>query len=64
MTKQQLIATLEPFDNEIDILILDDKNYKREPRMFYYFGPGDDNAQILLVTSFPPQGKAVELKIK
>lgn len=62
MTKNQLIKTLEPFDDDIDIVVLDERNYKYSPRLFFVYQ--GDNAEIILVTSFEPLGKSVELKIK
>lgn len=62
ITKRQLIKVLEPFDDDIEIIVLSEHNYKYEPRIFYYLG--NDEAQILFVTQFEPQGKAAELKIK
>lgn len=63
MTKAQLIRTLEPFDDSIDIIVLDERNYKYEPRVFYYMD-NNCNGQIILVTSFEPLGKATELKVR
>lgn len=55
MAKAQLIRTLEPFDDSIDIILLGEKNYKYEPRVFYYVD-NDCNGQIILVSSFEPLG--------
>lgn len=63
MTKAQLIRTLEPFSDQMEIIALSDTNYKREPRLFYYFN-GNDDAQILIVAEFEPIGKVVELKVR
>lgn len=64
MTKAELIRTLEVFDDDIEIVILNDKNYKYEPRVYYHFDTSDDAAKIILAGSFVPQGKCVELKVK
>lgn len=63
MTKSQLLQILEPFTDEIDISVLGEANYKYSPRLFYYMNK-DGIGELLMVTSFKPQGKAVELKIK
>lgn len=63
MTKRQLIATLEPFEDDIPIILLDVGNYKEEPRIFYYMN-SDGYGDIIISGKQDPQGKAVELRIK
>jgi len=62
MTKSQLIQTLEPFTDDIEITVLREGNYKFTPRIFYYMCDG--NGEIILADSREPQGKAVELKVR
>lgn len=63
MTKRQLIETLEPFTDDVEITILDEGNYKYSPRIFYHMTP-DGEGEIILVTNYEPHGKNVELKIR
>ena len=63
MTKSQLIETLKPFDDDIQISVLNDGNYKYSPRVFYIMN-SDGAGEIVLVTHYEPHGKAAEIRIR
>jgi len=64
MTKRQLSLTLEPFDDDIEIILFVGEHNKYEPKVFYTIG-NDCNAQILLTDGFSqPLKKSVELKVR
>lgn len=65
MTKAQLIKTLEPFDDDIQVIIIDNSGHKVLcPSIYYKFTKDMDEAIVIVSGVNIKEKGSVELKIK